>query len=145
MGLFAILQLALKRSIMKFTIVCFLFLSQLIVAQEKSQKTITATAENTVELNTASLSLPSGEVITNSGLIYVTVGSMTGQLSKFELFFRKHLIDTYNIGYRFYGCSLTGSELAEMTVKNNEIKEAYGEDFLTVQRSKAKELFDKRI
>ncbi|SCY20925.1 hypothetical protein SAMN05192588_1678 [Nonlabens sp. Hel1_33_55] len=130
---------------MKNIIVCFLLISQLIVAQEKPKETETATAENTVELNTTYYSLPSGEVLTDSGLIYVTVGSMTGYLSEFELFFRNHLIDTYNIGYKFYGCSVTGSELAEMTKRNNDIKDVYGENFLSVERSKAKELFDKGI
>jgi hypothetical protein len=84
------------------------------------------------------------EMINGDTFMYVTAGSMTGNLNPLEQFFRMYLMKEYGIGYKFYGCSVMGPELAFMNIMNARIKEAYGEDFISNERSKAQILFEKQ-
>ncbi|KQC32970.1 hypothetical protein AAU57_06260 [Nonlabens sp. YIK11] len=135
---------------MKYSLLLLLFLTaQLCVAQVvintgKKSEQQPENLEVLVANSNPSVLQPIGQKGTSSGLVYVTLGSLTGQLSKFEVFFRQYLIQNYNVGYEFYGCNLIGPELAYMNKKNKELTDAFGEDFIATQREKAKELFNKK-
>jgi hypothetical protein len=64
-------------------------------------------------------------------------------LSPSEEFFRTHLVGKFGISYMFYECSTMVGALAFMNLVNARIKEEYGEDFISNERSKAKVLFEK--
>ncbi|PRP65773.1 hypothetical protein BST86_01025 [Nonlabens agnitus] len=119
-------------------------MAQVVITTGKKSEQQPENLEVLVANSNASVLQPIGQQGTSSGLIYVTLGSLTGQLSKFEVFFRQYLIQNYNVGYEFYGCNLMGPELAYMNKRNKELTDAFGEDFIATQREKAKELFNKK-
>ena len=84
------------------------------------------------------------KMATNNQFVYVTAGNMTGSLSKFEVFYKSHLMEEYGIRYKFFGCMLMPHEANYMTAMNDQIKKRYGADFIQAERAKAKEIFLKQ-
>lgn len=131
---------------MKFTILLLLITVQFLSAQDvpvKSQDSIIILTEYSMA-GSSSSNRTTQEMIQSDVFIYVTAGSMTGYLNPFEKFFRIYLMEEYGIGYKFYGCSVMGNELAFMNTMNARIKDAYGENFISIERSKAKVIFEKQ-
>ncbi|WP_041494903.1 hypothetical protein [Nonlabens marinus] len=129
---------------MKYIIFTLLITGQLAFAQQKQAKpeiiVVTGSTVNTGIPTGAALQ----EMLESEQLIYVTVGNMTGQLSAYDEFFRSHLYSNYGIGYKFFGCSLMGPELAFMNAMNRKIKKEFGEDFISKEKALARIEFEKQ-
>jgi TPP-dependent trihydroxycyclohexane-1,2-dione (THcHDO) dehydratase len=132
---------------MKYTILLLLISVQFLSAQDASTEDLGKTinlSDYSTNNSSSNSNMTMQEMINGDTFMYVTAGSMTGNLNPLEQFFRMYLMKEYGIGYKFYGCSVMGPELAFMNIMNARIKEAYGEDFISNERSKAQILFEKQ-
>lgn len=133
---------------MKVIFLLVLFTSSLVMAQDGTSTvsmdgTSNVSLSQTVHRTPANLSIT--DAVHGDRFVYVSAGSLTGQLSSFEVYYREYLLEVHNIASIAYGCDLLGPELQFMNQMNKELKAEYGDDFIDQERSKAKILFEKTI